>query len=77
MATDVAARGLDIPELSMVINAELPRDAEVYVHRIGRTGRMHAKRPGAEPVAPDERFVAARIEKYLARAAELEPAAQV
>lgn len=39
VATDVAARGLDIEDLAMVINYELPRDAEVYVHRIGRTGR--------------------------------------
>ena len=39
VATDVAARGLDIEDLEMVINYELPRDPEVYVHRIGRTGR--------------------------------------
>lgn len=39
VATDVAARGLDIEDLPAVINFELPRDAEVYVHRIGRTGR--------------------------------------
>lgn len=39
VATDVAARGLDIKSLPMVINYELPRDPEVYVHRIGRTGR--------------------------------------
>lgn len=39
IATDVAARGLDVDELQAVINYELPRDPEVYVHRIGRTGR--------------------------------------
>ncbi|MEE9368135.1 MAG: ATP-dependent RNA helicase DbpA [Pontiella sp.] len=39
IATDVAARGLDIKDLPMVINYELPSDPEVYVHRIGRTGR--------------------------------------
>ncbi len=39
VATDVAARGLDIKELTAVINFELPRDPEIYVHRIGRTGR--------------------------------------
>jgi len=39
VATDVAARGLDIKGLSMVINYELPRDPEIHVHRIGRTGR--------------------------------------
>jgi len=39
VATDVAARGLDIEDLPAVVNFELPRDAEVYIHRIGRTGR--------------------------------------
>ncbi len=39
IATDVAARGLDVPDLDLVINYELPSKAEVYVHRIGRTGR--------------------------------------
>ncbi len=39
VATDVAARGLDVDDLQCVINYELPRDSEVYVHRIGRTGR--------------------------------------
>ncbi len=43
VATDVASRGLDIKSLQVVINYELPRDAEVYVHRIGRTGRAGEK----------------------------------
>ena len=43
VATDVAARGLDIDDLSLVINYELPWDSEVYVHRIGRTGRAGKK----------------------------------
>ncbi len=43
VATDVAARGLDIKELSLVINIELSHDAEVHVHRIGRTGRAGTK----------------------------------
>jgi len=43
VATDVAARGLDIKELQAVINYELPWDAEIYVHRIGRTGRAGSK----------------------------------
>ena len=38
-ATDVAARGLDLPDVSMVVNFDMPRDVEQYVHRIGRTGR--------------------------------------
>jgi ATP-dependent RNA helicase DbpA len=43
VATDVAARGLDIKELELVINYELPRDPEIYTHRIGRTGRAGNK----------------------------------
>ena len=43
VATDVAARGLDIKSIAMVINYELPRDPEIYVHRIGRTGRAGEK----------------------------------
>ncbi|WP_275286170.1 DEAD/DEAH box helicase [Halomonas elongata] len=44
IATDVAARGLDVPRITHVINYDLPQDAEAYTHRIGRTGR--AGRPG-------------------------------
>ncbi len=43
LATDVAARGIDVPDVSHVINFDMPRKADVYVHRIGRTGRAGAK----------------------------------
>jgi superfamily II DNA/RNA helicase len=39
IATDIASRGLDIPSIKTVINYEIPKDADTYIHRIGRTGR--------------------------------------
>ena len=43
VATDVAARGIDVNELGVVVNYDLPKDPEDYVHRIGRTGRAGKK----------------------------------
>lgn len=54
VATDVAARGLDIKALEMVINYELPRDPDSYVHRIGRTGRAGETGIAASIVTPAE-----------------------
>jgi len=58
IGTDVAARGLDIDQLPMVINYEIPHAAEDYVHRIGRTGRAGASGTAISLVSPEE-------EKYL------------
>ncbi len=65
VATDVAARGLDIAELPAVINFDLPRAPEDYVHRIGRTGRAGASGEALSLIAPgDERYLA-DIEKLI------------
>lgn len=63
VATDVAARGLDIDALDMVINVELARDAEIHVHRVGRTGRAGEKGLAVSLVAPAEGHRAQAIEE--------------
>ncbi len=63
VATDVAARGLDIDALDMVINVELARDAEIHVHRVGRTGRAGEKGLAVSLVAPAEGHRAKAIEE--------------
>ncbi len=63
VATDVAARGLDIPDVSHVINFDIPDDADAYVHRIGRTGRMGRKGEAITLVTPRELRLLRVIEK--------------
>jgi ATP-dependent RNA helicase RhlE len=65
VATDVAARGLDIDDLPHVINYELPHTAEDYVHRIGRTGRAGKKGDATSLVAPEEKGRLDDIEKLI------------
>ncbi|HAP70652.1 MAG TPA: ATP-dependent RNA helicase RhlE, partial [Flavobacteriales bacterium] len=65
VATDIAARGLDIPLLPHVINYELPNVAEDYVHRIGRTGRAGASGQAISLVGGDEVDYVKGIEKLL------------
>ncbi|MGB5486441.1 MAG: ATP-dependent RNA helicase DbpA [Lysobacterales bacterium] len=65
VATDVAARGLDIKSLAAVINYELPRDPEIYVHRIGRTGRAGEKGIALSIFTESEQFRVKSIEQYL------------
>ncbi len=67
VATDVAARGIDIDQLPIVINYELPNTPEDYVHRIGRTGRAGTPGEAISLVSPDEKEYLAGIEKLLKR----------
>ncbi len=73
VATDVAARGLDIVELPAVINFDLPFNAEDYVHRIGRTGRAGASGEALSLCSPHEAKHLADIEKLIQRPLEREP----
>ncbi len=63
VATDVAARGLDVERISHVINYDIPHDTESYVHRIGRTGRAGRKGDAILFVAPREQRMLASIER--------------
>jgi ATP-dependent RNA helicase DeaD len=63
VATDVAARGLDVDRISHVINYDIPYDAEAYIHRIGRTGRAGRQGEAILFVSPRERRMLAAIEK--------------
>ncbi|MEQ1599684.1 MAG: DEAD/DEAH box helicase [Methylotenera sp.] len=74
IATDVAARGLDISDLPMVINYEIPSAPEDYVHRIGRTGRAGASGVAISLVCEDEEKYLAEIEKLIKRSIEKEKA---
>ena len=65
MATDIAARGLDISELPHVVNYELPNVSEDYVHRIGRTGRAGSQGEAISLVCIDEYQFLADIEKLI------------
>jgi len=64
VATDVAARGIDVRDISHVINFDLPRAAEDYVHRIGRTGRAGAAGAAISFAGRDEGGLVARIERF-------------
>jgi ATP-dependent RNA helicase RhlE len=70
VATDLAARGLDIEELPHVVNYDLPHVAEDYVHRIGRTGRAGSTGEAISLVSPEEMPLLAEIEKLMGRKVE-------
>jgi len=70
VATDIAARGLDIEELPHVVNFDLPHVSEDYVHRIGRTGRAGAEGEAISLVSSDENSLLAAIERLIKRPIE-------
>ena len=65
VATDVAARGLDIDDISHVINFDMPRKADIYLHRIGRTGRAGNKGTAISLVEAHDMAVIGKIERYM------------
>jgi ATP-dependent RNA helicase DeaD len=65
VATDVAARGIDIDNITLVINYDVPQDSENYVHRIGRTGRMNNTGRAITFVAKDENKFLKDIEQFI------------
>ncbi|MDE2305236.1 MAG: DEAD/DEAH box helicase [Gammaproteobacteria bacterium] len=76
VATEVAARGLDIKELPQVVNYELPNVPEDYVHRIGRTGRAGAAGEAVSLVSADEQGLLRDIERLLKRTVPVVPTPQ-
>ena len=67
VATDVAARGLDIPSITHVINYDLPENPESYVHRIGRTGRAGRSGVAISLISDEQRFLLREIEEVIGR----------
>ena len=67
IATDVSARGIDIPDVDQVVNYDLPEVAENYVHRVGRTGRGDKKGLAVSFCSPEEKPVLEEIESFLGK----------
>ena len=65
VATDIAARGLDIDGISHVINFDMPDTADAYIHRIGRTGRAQRSGEAFTFVTPDDQGLVKKIEKIM------------
>ncbi|WP_306331634.1 ATP-dependent RNA helicase SrmB [Vibrio injensis] len=65
LATDVAARGIDIPDVSHVINFDMPRSADVYLHRIGRTARAGKKGNAISLVEAHDQMMMDRVARYV------------
>ncbi len=67
VATDVAARGIDVTDILMVVNYDVPHDPEIYVHRVGRTARAGGHGVGLTLMSPDEWILMRDVEKLMGR----------
>ena len=67
IATDISARGIDIPNVDYVINYDLPESSENYVHRVGRTGRGNQKGQAVSFCSKEEKVVLDEIEENLGK----------
>ena len=67
VATDVAARGLDIPHIRTVVNYDIARDIDTHTHRIGRTGRAGAQGVSISFLSEDDAFYLPEIEKAIGK----------
>lgn len=76
VATDIIARGIDVDDIPLVINYDVPRDVEDYVHRIGRTARAENLGESVTLVTPDDARAFARIEQFLKKTIDLLPLPQ-
>ena len=65
VATDIASRGIDVPEVDLVVQMELPLETESYVHRIGRTARAGAGGAAISFVSPEERHLVRAVERFV------------
>jgi len=65
VATDIASRGIDVPEVDLVVQMELPLETESYVHRIGRTARAGAGGAAISFVSPEERNLVRAVERFI------------
>jgi len=73
VATDVASRGIDVPQLDLVVNVTVPRDPHDYIHRIGRTGRAKRKGQAVTLVDPSEKAALLRVEDLLGAPLDFRP----
>src|SRR6185436_15243642 len=67
VATDLAARGIDVEGIGLVVNFDVPTDPEVYVHRVGRTARAGAEGLALTLISPDEWLLMADVERLIGK----------